>query len=81
MDDPRLYPRTPSVFFGLLLALGMILGAWILGSQIKAIRLADRYVTVKGLAERNVKSDLAIWPLSYKEAGRRTRQPLRQNRG
>ena len=69
MDDPRLYPRTPSIFFGLLLALGMILGAWILGSQIKAIRLADRYVTVKGLAERNVKSDLAIWPLSYKEAG------------
>src|SRR5579862_5548769 len=54
---------------GLLLALGMIFGGWMLGSQIKATRLADRYVTVKGLVERNVKSDLAIWPITYKEAG------------
>src|SRR5215469_12834984 len=54
---------------GLFLALGMIAGGWVLGAQIKAIRLADRYVTVRGLVERNVKSDLAIWPLSYKEAG------------
>jgi hypothetical protein len=53
----------------LLLALGLVLGGWILGSEIKDTRLADRYVTVKGLVERNVKSDLAIWPLTYKEAG------------
>lgn len=54
---------------GLLLSIGIVLGAWVLGAQIKATRLADRYVTVRGLAERNVKSDLAIWPLDYKEAG------------
>ena len=30
-----------------------------LGAQIKATRLSDRYVTVKGLVERKVKSDLA----------------------
>jgi len=54
---------------GFLLMLGLILGGWILGSQIKATRLADRYVTVKGLVERNVKSDLAIWPISFKESG------------
>lgn len=53
----------------LLLAFGLIAGGWILGAQIKATRLADRYVTVKGLVERKVKSDLAIWPLTYKEAG------------
>jgi hypothetical protein len=45
------------------------LGGWVLGSQIKAIRLADRYVTVKGLVERTVKSDSAIWPVTFKEAG------------
>jgi hypothetical protein len=54
---------------GLFLALGMIVGGWVLGAQIKATKLSDRYVTVKGLVERTVKSDLAIWPLSYKEAG------------
>jgi hypothetical protein len=54
---------------GLLVALGLIVGGWALGAQIKATRLGDRYVTVKGLVERTVKSDLAIWPLTYKEAG------------
>jgi uncharacterized protein len=53
----------------LLIALGLILGGWLLGVQIKNTRLADRFITVKGLVELSVKSDLAIWPLSYKEAG------------
>lgn len=52
-----------------VMASGLIIGGWALGAQIKATRLSDRYVTVKGLVERKVKSDLAIWPLSYKEAG------------
>ncbi len=61
--------RSGSALLGLLLAFGLIIGAWVLGAQIKATRLSDRYVEVKGLVERRVKSDLAIWPLSYKEAG------------
>ena len=58
-----------TALLGILLALGLIIGGWALGAQIKATRLSDRYVTVKGLVERKVKSDLAIWALSYKEAG------------
>lgn len=61
--------RSGMALLGLLLAIGLIVGGWTLGSQIKATRLGDRYVTVRGLAERNVKSDLAIWPIDYKEAG------------
>jgi uncharacterized protein len=64
---------------GLLLMFGLIVGGWILGSQIKATRLADRYVTVKGLVERNVKSDLAIWPISFKESGANLQSVLDQS--
>lgn len=52
-----------------VLAVGIIAGGWALGAQVKAMKLGDRYVSVRGLAERDVKSDLAIWSLDYKEAG------------
>src|SRR5512138_3479498 len=68
MDSTQNNVRNNTVL-GVLLALGLIFGGWLLGAQIKATRLSDRYVTVKGLVERTVKSDLAIWPVSYKEAG------------
>jgi len=66
MPEPS---RPSTAALGFLIAIGLIIGGWSLGSQIKATRLSDRYVTVKGLVERKVKSDLAMWPLSYKEAG------------
>jgi uncharacterized protein len=69
MNDTNQNSRAGTALLGLLLALGLILGGWVLGAQIKATRLSDRYVTVKGLVERTVKSDIAIWPLSFKEAG------------
>jgi hypothetical protein len=59
----------PAATLGGCLLLGLVLGGWILGAEIKAIKLADRYVTVKGLVERTVKSDTAIWPVTFKEAG------------
>jgi len=54
---------------GAVLGLGLIAGGSMLGAEIKAVRLDDRYVTVKRLLGKKVKSDLAIWPISYKEAG------------
>ena len=62
-------PRGNLAVMGVLIALGLIVGGWILGAEIKQTRLGDRYVSVKGLSERTVKSDLAIWTLGYKEAG------------
>ena len=66
-DSNRSFAQTAPL--GIFLAIGLIVGGWVLGAQIKATRLSDRYVSVKGLVERKVKSDLAIWSLSYKEAG------------
>ncbi|HLS47327.1 MAG TPA: SIMPL domain-containing protein [Gemmatimonadales bacterium] len=47
----------------LVIALGLILAGWLGGQGIARVRAADRFVTVKGVAEREVKADLAIWPL------------------
>ena len=68
METERSSLFAPAAVVGVCLLLGLVAGGWVLGSQIKDIKLADRYVTVKGLVERTVKSDMAIWPVSFKEA-------------
>jgi uncharacterized protein len=67
-DDRNLW-LVPAAVLGGCVLLGMVLGGLMLGMQIKETRLADRYVTVKGLVERTVKSDSAIWPVTFKETG------------
>ena len=48
-----------------ILAVGMIIGGYLLGDGLLRARQADRSVTVRGLAEREVSADLATWTLSY----------------
>jgi hypothetical protein len=48
----------------LILALGISLSGFLAGNGLAKARTADRYVTVKGVTEREAKADLAIWPLS-----------------
>jgi uncharacterized protein len=73
VDTTRLGDRNgwlvPAAVLGGCVMLGLVLGGWLLGMEIKETRLADRYVTVKGLVERTVKSDSAVWPVTYKETG------------
>lgn len=52
-----------------ILALGMILGGYLLGNGLVRAHHADRSVTVRGLAERNVTADLAVWTLNYSKQG------------
>lgn len=54
---------------GCCLMIGLIVGAILLGSAIKAVRADDRVVSVKGLCEREVKADRVICPFAYKEGG------------
>jgi uncharacterized protein len=46
-----------------IVAVGIALGGLLAGNGFARGRTAERFVTVKGVAEREVKADLAIWPL------------------
>lgn len=59
MTDTRASLLIPS----LLLATGVAVGGWLAGAGFARLRTADRTVAVKGVAEREAKADLAIWPL------------------
>lgn len=54
-----------SVATGLLIGLGIALGGWFIGNGFFQGRAADRYVTVKGVSERIVPADVALWPLRF----------------
>lgn len=48
-----------------IIAVGMIAGGYLLGDGLLRAKDAERAVTVRGLAERNVTADLATWTISY----------------
>src|SRR3546814_481673 len=52
-----------------MLSLAIIIGGYLLGDGLLRARQADRSVTVKGLAEKNVTADLATWNLSFSKQG------------
>jgi hypothetical protein len=49
----------------LVVAAGIALAGWFGGHGLVKGRTVDRYVTVKGVAEREVQADVAFWPLRY----------------
>ena len=52
-----------------LLSAGMVVGGYLLGDGLTRARFADRAVTVRGLAERDVTADLATWTIAYSASG------------
>jgi len=61
--------RSISTLAALLLALGLAGAGWFVGGGIRYFKDAERYVSVKGLAEREVPANLAIWPIVYSVSG------------
>lgn len=58
-----------SVLASLLIAAGLATGGWFAGQGLAKFRTDDRYVVVKGLAEREVPADLVVWPLGHAVMG------------
>lgn len=53
----------------LLLALALLGAGWLAAQGMARLRTQDRYVTVKGSAERLVDADLVVWPLPHSVSG------------
>jgi hypothetical protein len=56
------------VVVGASLLLGCIALGWLLGHAAIRVKRFERTVVVKGLSEREVPADIAIWPLTFQEA-------------
>ena len=52
-----------------IIGIALIVSGFTLRNGIVTFKSMDRKVTVKGLAEREVKADKVTWPLMYKELG------------
>ncbi len=53
----------PSALAAAILAAGVALAGFLIGQGFMGARGADRFVTVKGISEREVEANVAIWPL------------------
>lgn len=62
----NLLPRLTAAF---LVGLGIALAGVAVSHGLERFRMADRSVMVKGLAEKEVQSDFAVWTLSFRRAG------------
>ena len=77
MTDPSADPPPPATAFwrdtatrrwlasATVLAVGVVVGGYLLGNGLVRAKDADRSVTVRGLAERDVTADLATWTIAY----------------
>ena len=53
----------------LVVAIGLAVAGFGIGGGLERFRGADRSITVKGLAEKDVAADFAVWPLGFRRGG------------
>ena len=69
MSEETKSSRNAILIAALVLALGIIAGGYLLGDGMRRARMADRAVTMRGLAEQDVTADLATWTLTFTAQG------------
>jgi len=64
-------PRNTTAAFvlGILLSAGLVAMGYLVSSGVLTIKSLERSVSVKGLSEREVTADTAIWPIRFSEVG------------
>lgn len=53
----------------MVIGLGVLGAGYCIGKSFYLAKKLNRTVTVKGIAEQNVKSDLGVWEINYREVG------------
>lgn len=61
--------RITTIIGAAIVSLGIFGAGYSIGKNIFLFKKLSRVVTVKGLAEQDVKSDLGIWEINYREVG------------
>ena len=59
----------PAIILGVCLIVGLVGGGHYVQAAARTWQAANRSVTVKGLAERDVPANLALWPLHFSTSG------------
>lgn len=57
-----------ATILGAFICVGLILFGYLVSTTAIKVKGMDRVVTVKGLAEREVEANIAIWPIKFDEA-------------
>ena len=57
-----------ATILGAFICVGLVLFGYLISSTAIQVKNLDRIVTVKGLAEREVEANVAIWPIKFNEA-------------
>lgn len=63
--------QAPATILAAGIAFGLIGTGALIHHAVTANRSAERYVTVRGLAEKDVRADLVVWPIKVRAAGNR----------
>jgi hypothetical protein len=54
-----------NIWTAAMVGFGIAIAGWFIGHGFFQGRVADRFVTVKGVSEREVKANVALWPLRF----------------
>lgn len=57
-----------TIILGLLICLGLAILGYLIEQGTVRIKASERTVTAKGLSEREVQADVAIWPIKFSDA-------------
>lgn len=65
---------------GITLMIGLMVAGYLISDGIKTVKLANRYVTVKGLSEKTVRATLADWNISFTSQGNTFESAISKNK-